>query len=415
MKREELIEFFQRESGKSYDPAIVAAFVENLPRLEQAGRDVGSDEEDPWGIREQFKKETPVLRPLENAQPILIYSKTLRGDGQSQRDLFSVFEFARADIHYLSAKDVLTFMGGKLTDLITFDAGVFYVADLESSTVVAKHVVGPESGPLLNFSMSLEQKLSGWAAANNESLPNLPPEPDFSYWEGEKPTFQFSIVAPMNTGKVVLGAVTLYRKSNTKFTDEERRRLELVASQTGVALSKCGKSNQDNAMVDSLTGLPNGYQLYFMFDQVAIDASRFDYTIALLSIRLDDAKLRRRWGHAVGDEAVRSVATYLSKEIRETDLLVRYANDEFIILVPRVDLEKAEGLKSRFQDELDHFRFQVRPGTYASLPVSIGISMFPSDGSTLDALISSAEWRMQEDAELRVAVKSGLRSLPPNS
>ena len=187
------------------------------------------------------------------------------------------------------------------------------------------------------------------------------------------------------------------------------------ASQTGVALSKCGKSSEENGMADRLTGLPNGYQLYFMFDQVAIDASRFDYSIALLSIRLDDVKLRRRWGHAVGDEAVRSVATFLSKEIRETDLLVRYATDEFIILAPRVDLERAEGLKSRFQDELDHFKFQVRPGTYASLPVSIGISMFPSDGSTLDALVSSAEWRMQEDSELRVAVKSGLRSLPPNS
>ena len=380
-----------------------------------AGKDVGADDDDPWGIREQFKKETPALRPLENAQPIQVYSRTLKGNGQSQKDLFSVFEFARADIHYLTSKDILVFMGSKLTDLIQFDAGVFYVADLESSTVVAKHVVGRDAITLLNHTMSLEQKLSGWAAANNESLPNLPPDPDFAHWQGEKPSFQYSIVAPMNTSKVVLGAVTLYRRGNTKFTDEERRKLELVASQTGVALAKSGKASQENEMVDKLTSLPNGYQLYFMYDQVAIDASRFDYSIALLTVRLDDAKLRRRWGRAVGDDAVRNVANYLSKEIRETDLLVRYANDEFIILVPRVDLEKSEGLKSRFQDDLDHFRFQVRPGTYTSLPVSIGISMFPSDGASLDELITTAEWRMQEDAELRVAVKSGLRSVPPNA
>jgi diguanylate cyclase (GGDEF)-like protein len=165
-------------------------------------------------------------------------------------------------------------------------------------------------------------------------------------------------------------------------------------------------------MVDKLTNLPNGFQLYLMFDQVASDAVRFDYSIALLTIRLDDLKLRRRWGHAVGDEAVRTVANFLAAELRETDLLVRYANDEFIILVPRVDMDRAEGLKSRFQDELDHFKFQVRPGSAVSLPVSIGISMFPPDGSNLESLISIAEWRMREDAELRLAVRSNIRNMP---
>ena len=165
-------------------------------------------------------------------------------------------------------------------------------------------------------------------------------------------------------------------------------------------------------MVDKLTNLPNGFQLYLMFDQVASDAVRFDYSIALLTIRLDDLKLRRRWGHAVGDEAIRTVANFLAAELRETDLLVRYANDEFVILVPRVDLDRAEGLKSRFQDELDHFKFQVRPGSSVSLPVSIGISMFPPDGSNLESLISIAEWRMREDAELRLAVRSNIRNMP---
>jgi diguanylate cyclase (GGDEF)-like protein/putative nucleotidyltransferase with HDIG domain len=412
MQREEVITFFQRESGKSYDPDIVATFLANLPRVEQAGKEVVVDDTDLWGIREQLGKQTAALRPLEKVQPIVTYGKALRGDAQSQRDLFAVFEFARAEIQFLSAKDVLLFMGSKLKDLIPFDAGAFYVADLENSCVVAEHVVGAESGPIQNYRLPLEQKLSGWVAANNQSLCNLPPFPDFVNWVGEPPSFQFSIIAPMNKGGVVLGAVSLYRKDKTKFTDDEFRRLELVASQTAIALSKCRNTEQESGMVDKLTNLPNGFQLYLMFDQVASDAVRFDYSIALLTIRLDDLKLRRRWGHAVGDEAVRTVANFLTAELRETDLLVRYANDEFIILVPRVDMDRAEGLKSRFQDELDHFKFQVRPGSAVSLPVSIGISMFPPDGSNLESLISIAEWRMREDAELRLAVRSNIRNMP---
>ena len=412
MQREEVITFFQRESGKSYDPNIVATFLANLPRLEQAGREVVVDDADLWGIREQVVKQPVGLRPLEKVQPIVTYGKALRGSAQSQRDLFAVFEFARADIQFLSAGDVLLFMGSKLKDLIPFDAGAFYVADLENGCVVAEHVIGSQGGPIQNFRMPLEQKLSGWVAANNQSLCNLPPFPDFVNWIGEPPTFQFSIIAPMNKGGVVLGAISLYRKEKTKFTDDEFRRLELVASQTAIALSKCRNMDQESGMVDKLTNLPNGFQLYLMFDQVASDAVRFDYSIALLTIRLDDLKLRRRWGQAVGDEAVRTVANFLSVELRETDLLVRYANDEFVILVPRVDMDRAEGLKSRFQDELDHFKFQVRPGSTVPLPVSIGISMFPPDGSNLESLISIAEWRMREDAELRMAVRSNIRNLP---
>jgi len=149
-----------------------------------------------------------------------------------------------------------------------------------------------------------------------------------------------------------------------------------------------------------------------MFDQVATDANKFDYPLALLAIRTDDLKLRRRWGHIVGDEAVRAAASYLAKEMRDTDLIVRYSSDEFLAVVPRIDRDQAEGLKSRFQNDLDHFRFQVRPGSQIALPVSIGISMYPQDGSDLETLITVAEWRMREDAELRQAVNRGIKTLP---
>src|SRR5262249_18606861 len=153
-------------------------------------------------------------------------------------------------------------------------------------------------------------------------------------------------IAPMNRNGSVLGSISLYRRERTKFTEEEFRRLELVATQTALALSKCKSLNQSGGLCDALTGLPNGYQLYLMFDQIPTDANKFDYPFAVLAIRLDDLRLRRRWGHIVGDEAVRAAANYLASELRDTDLLVRYARDEFLAIVPRVDINLAEGLKS---------------------------------------------------------------------
>src|SRR6185436_2868213 len=122
----------------------------------------------------------------------------------------------------------------------------------------------------------------------------------------------------------VLGAISLYRRDSSKFTEEEFRRLEIIASQTAILLAKRARNEESSLLLDSLTGLPNGFQLYLMFDQIAMDASRFEYPLALFSIGFDDIKgIRKRWGPLSGDEAIRAAANYLSKELRETDLLVR--------------------------------------------------------------------------------------------
>jgi diguanylate cyclase (GGDEF)-like protein len=153
-----------------------------------------------------------------------------------------------------------------------------------------------------------------------------------------------------------------------------------------------------------------------MFDQIAMDATRYEYPLSLFSIKIDDLKgIRRRWSYLSGDEAIRTMANYLRRELRETDLLVRYATDEFVALCPRMNREQAEVLKSRLQNELDHFRLKVRPQTEIAIPASIGIAEFPEDGIEIEALLALAEWRMYEDLELRTAVKRRVRSQSSSS
>src|SRR5262249_22620971 len=100
---------------------------------------------------------------------------------------------------------------------------------------------------------------------------------------------------------------------------------------------------------------------------------------------------------------------HLSGALREGDLLVRYGQEEFVTLNPRIDREQAEALKSRLQNELDHFRFAVRTDEHLSLPASIGIASFPEDGPDIESLLSVAEWRVREDRELRTAVRSNVK------
>ena len=314
MERAQVIQFFQREAGQAYDPEIVQVFLDHLAEMEEAGKAVVLGTTDVWGIVEAEKsKATANVRPLERVQPTVTYGRALTAGHDIQRELYSVFEFARADFQCLTPAEIFSFMGRRLGALIQFDAGVFFAADLTQGIVRAVHTVGTSSQDLEGLALPLEQKLTGWVAANNQALCNLPPFPDFLKSPEPRPAFQMSAIAPMNYNNQVFGAISLYRTDPSKFSDEEFRWLEIVASQTANMLAKETKNtDRSQLLVDSLTNLPNGFQLYLMFDQVAMDAARYEYSLAVISIRLDEIKeIRRRWGHMSGDQAIRAAGRYL--------------------------------------------------------------------------------------------------------
>lgn len=413
MDRERVIEFFHREAGRAYDPKVVQTFIDNIQRIEDAGNAVVIEKIDLWGIKESDKPPTGV-RPLEKIQLIVSYSKALNAEALVQRELYSVFEFVRADFHCLSPTEIFSFMGRRLSNLIKFDTAAFFDADLSKGVVNATHLIGDNEHFFEGLSLPLEQKLTGWVAANNQSLCNLPPFPDFVNLAEPKPAFQISAIAPINRQNEVLGAISLYRNEAVKFTEEEFRRLEIVASQTAILLVKCKETTpRVDSLTDELSGLPKSFQLYLMFDSVAVDASRYEYPLALLSIQLEDiANIRKKWGHLSGDEAIRAAANYLRKQLPETDLLVRYAADEFVAVKPKMSRAQAENLKSRVQNELDQFDFAVRAHTEIPLRASIGVAVFPEDGTDLESLLSVSGLRARDDRDLRVAVNLRIKRLP---
>lgn len=412
MERAQVVQFFEREAGRAYDPKLVRVFLDNLDEIEAIGKNLVLNDKDVWGIKET-PKSTTSLRPLERVQPIVTYGRALTASQDVQRELYLVFEFARADFQCMSPSEVFSFMGRRLENLVSFDACVFFAADLTRGVVEAVHTLGPRSLDLAGLTLPLEQKLSGWVAANNQSLCNLPPFPDFLNRSEPHPSFQMSAIVPMNRDNQILGAISLYRQDSDKFADEEFRRLEIVASQTAILLAKCWRQlDESEPLMDDLTKLPNGFQLYLMYDQIAGDAARYEYPLAVLSIDLDDIKgVRRQWGHSSGDEAIRGAAQFIKNHLRDTDLLVRYAGEQFVAVSSKMLREHAEDLKSRMQNELDHVKFAIRGQVTIPLAASIGIAIFPEDAKDLDQLLLTAQLRMREDREIRAVAKRKIRTV----
>lgn len=150
------------------------------------------------------------------------------------------------------------------------------------------------------------------------------------------------------------------------------------------------------ATVDTLTGLPNRWTLMERVER-AIDAARGRRNMfAILFMDLDGFKLiNDSLGHSAGDEILKAFAQRLRHCVRGGDTVARLGGDEFVVLLENLASqddasEMAESVLSRMRQGLwtDSQPLQVMP--------SIGISLFPQDGDTVEALLKNADAAMYE-------------------
>jgi diguanylate cyclase (GGDEF)-like protein len=123
---------------------------------------------------------------------------------------------------------------------------------------------------------------------------------------------------------------------------------------------------------------------------------------------LDNFKeINDTFGHHVGDRALREVAGVLRTGIRPYDICVRYAGDEFIVVLSGCGGEEAEQKRLELQRAVDALQFEARPGTMQPLAISVGAAVFPHDGSSYDTLLANADSRMYRDKTRRKRETAG--------
>jgi diguanylate cyclase (GGDEF)-like protein len=146
---------------------------------------------------------------------------------------------------------------------------------------------------------------------------------------------------------------------------------------------------------DSLTGLPNRAAYREQLESAIAHAGRAGRSLAVLFIDLDDFKLvNDGFGHAVGDELLVRCAERLRAACRRDDLVARQGGDEFLILVR--DFEGGEHARRAAEAVAVSVRETLSrdfdlAGVSAYITPSIGVSLFPEDGTTADELLKKAD------------------------
>jgi diguanylate cyclase (GGDEF)-like protein len=213
------------------------------------------------------------------------------------------------------------------------------------------------------------------------------------------------LVSPLLSEDGSFGAITLLSKKHTSYTTEHVRLLESVCQHASSALNNAltYEKTKDSALVDSLTELPNARAFYMMLEQRIAEGQRLNREeLALISMDIDNFKrINNEYGHAIGDRVLASVAGVIRRELRQMDILTRYAGDEFVAIMPMASTQMAASVGERIRGAVETQKFSVRTGKTIEIRVSLGVGCFPRDGETSEELLTVAGRNMQRDKHAR--------------
>jgi len=142
--------------------------------------------------------------------------------------------------------------------------------------------------------------------------------------------------------------------------------------------------------------LTNAFNRRYLFQYLPREISNYKSTgkdIWLFMIDVDDFKtLNDKYGHLAGDDILKDVVTILNKCVRTGDTVIRYAGDEFTIILPGGELSNALAVAGRITKSVSEYKFKTGTGqVITNVNLSIGIANFPEDASDALRLIDLAD------------------------
>jgi diguanylate cyclase (GGDEF)-like protein len=188
-----------------------------------------------------------------------------------------------------------------------------------------------------------------------------------------------------------LGVLSLSSASLQAFPETDLGPMESVADICAAAFQNAMNLERvrELAYRDGLTAIFNRRFFEMRILEELERARRYNLVLSVVMIDLDGFKaLNDEFGHLLGDEALRQMATIFSQQMRKADVVCRYGGDEFGILLPETSGQKAFSATDKLRRTVGGWAF---PGVPRPLTLSAGLACFPEHGNSRDQLIKAAD------------------------
>jgi diguanylate cyclase (GGDEF)-like protein len=181
--------------------------------------------------------------------------------------------------------------------------------------------------------------------------------------------------------------------------------LSYVVVLGGTLLDNAQRFDQVSTLAssDPLTGLANHRRLFETLESELQRSRRTGRSFAVLLFDLDGLKkINDKYGHLTGSRAIKRLGTALRNSSRAIDTPGRYGGDEFALILPESGEREAKQAATRICEQL------ANDGQQPLISVSVGLAVYPSDGTTIEKLLGSADralYRMKGRGEKKLRLR----------
>lgn len=424
--------FIDAESGKSFDPRVVAALRRRYRELDRLSHSTLNSE----------SSVLPRDLPTRNhAAPGAGYESL----AQSVADSISADEFLasisaagqEAQVLYqvaqdlgnsLSLEETLEGVAIRTRELVPYDTFAVWILERRESNgrteqrLVPSHVIGTDSRTLSALEIPVGSGVSGWVAETRQPLVNGDAQLESAYLadlgvvQSFVPQFGLhsALSVPLEGSEGTIGALTLYRTERDSFSREHLRILLAICSKLGVSLENTFKFREasNSATTDYLTGLPNARSLFVYLEDRLAQSAGSGQPVTVFVTDLNGFKdVNDRFGHLEGNRLLRLLAKGLRRHCRDQDYVARMGGDEFVIVLPGVTMEQAEEIAVRLRAAAVEAGRDLTGSDAVSLSLGMAESMV--DGMKAEDLLAVADKRMY--AAKRAFKSSRIRELKPTA
>src|SRR5688572_9314480 len=199
---------------------------------------------------------------------------------------------------------------------------------------------------------------------------------------------------PLKVGDAVVGVMNLSRLTLGGFSHSELRLLGLLSDQAAVAISNASLHQMISrqAYSDTLTGLPNRRALDERLEEEVQSARRNNYSFAVIMMDLDGFKnVNDTYGHATGDDVLKTVFSQMARGVRTTDFLARYGGDELTLILSQTEMSSAQVVSEKIVEGMKKLKYRLPDGKRLGIGISGGIAIFPVHALNGSDLLRAAD------------------------
>ncbi len=304
-----------------------------------------------------------------------------------------------------------------------FNIPYVWLTLIENSDALALIKASGDMQENLQTSINVVDRTTFAALIGNQTEPVLANEGLKPYFQLVPPEKNFLIkslaIVPITMEGKIIGSLNQGDASPYRFEPGmDTSLLEQLATKVSLCLSNVTAHERLEFLAyhDPLTGLLNRRVMEAALQREVKRAQRYQLPLAVVFLDLDYFKnINDTYGHEIGDRILQHLAHHMTQKCRDTDILARFAGDEFVIILPETDRKQAETLLQRLKTHLDNTPMELDEGDPIAVSASYGIASTediadetsPEPADPAAALLKKSDERLYQKKAARKNTKAG--------